>query len=50
MINRNMIVEIIDNERCVKSKVPISELIEMIYQAVNEKLNHKTQEPKRGEK
>lgn len=34
MIKENMTVEVIDEEKHVKAKVPISELIDFIYQAV----------------
>lgn len=45
MIDENSKIEVITDG--LKMTVEISELIEIIYQAVYEEMNRKTQEPKR---
>ena len=50
MINEKMTIIVADEEKHIKREIPISELIELIYKVVNEKLNSKNQGSIRGEK
>lgn len=43
MINEKMSLEVVDHERNIKAQVQISELIELIYQAVYEAISRKAQ-------